>query len=431
VSGSKTMPAVVERLRPARVEVAIEELSGPFGLGRYQGRVLMVPGTVPGDLIEAEIERDRGTYALATLRRVIEPAPARRSPPCPFLPRCGGCDWQQVVYPAQLAAKGRLLAQQFERGLGLRLQTNDLVQPAPREFGYRARVRLQVSSAGLLGFYRTGTNDLVPIDQCLLTVPELNLDVARAVVAALPGCEELELVAAGVGPVAVAILNRRAQEQDQTRATRAIAQAGLAGLVVRARDRRIAVGEVETSLELEPGLELRLAADAFSQVNHQANRALIAAVLERVAQADARKVLDLYCGAGNFSLPLARRGLEVLGVDADALAIEAAERNARRLALPVRFVAMRAAELAPFLLRAGYRPDLALLDPPRGGARPLMASLGRLRPRQVVYVSCDCATVVRDLRLLCEQGYRLESVRGFDFFPNTHHLEVVAVALLT
>lgn len=418
---------------PAAVELAIEELTwGPFGVGRHQGRVLMVPGTVPGDLIEAGIEQERRTYAIGRLRRVIEPAAARRDPPCPFLPRCGGCDWQQISYPAQVAAKGRLLAQQFEHTLGVRLQAADLVEPAPREFAYRSRVRLQVGPAGTLGFYQTGTNDLVPIDHCLLAAPGLDLDSARRVAAALPGCEELELVAAGVRQVAVAILNRRAQEQDRDRAARMIAaEPGLAGLILRARDRRITVGEIETTLELEAGLELRLAADAFSQVNHESNRGLIAAVLERVAQAGARTVLDLYCGAGNFSLPLARRGLEVLGVDADALAIEAAQRNAQRLALPARFVAMRAAEVAPFLLRAGYRPDLALLDPPRGGARPLMASLSRLRPRQVLYVSCDTATALRDLRLLCDQGYRVVTVRGFDFFPNTHHLEILAVALLT
>jgi len=424
--------AIVERADPAIVELAIEELSaGPFGVGRHQGRVLMVPGTVPGDLIEAEIEHDRRTYAIARLRRVIQPAPERRSPPCPFLPRCGGCDWQQVAYQAQLAAKSRLLAQQFERGLGVRLQPAIEVQAAPREFAYRARVRLQIDAAGRLGFYRTGTKELVAIEQCLLAVPGLNLDAARAVVAVLPGCRELELVAGGVHAVAVATLNRRAHRQDRERANRVLAQGGLAGLIVQALDRRITVGEIETSLELEPGLELRLAADAFSQVNHEANRDLIASVIEAVGRGNARKVLDLYCGAGNFSLPLARRGLEVLGVDADGLAIEAAERNAQRLALPARFVAMKADELAPFLLRAGYRPDLALLDPPRGGARPLMASLARLRPRQVLYVSCDSATAVRDLRLLCEQGYRLESVRGFDFFPNTHHLEIMAVALLT
>ena len=141
---------------------------------------------------------------------------------------------------------------------------------------------------------------------------------------------------------------------------------------------------------------------------------------------------DAISGAGNFSLPAARRGAEVMGVDADALAVAAAARNAMRLGLKrAEFAAMAAAELARFLLRARYRPDVVIMDPPRAGARELIEPFLRMRAPQVIYVSCDVATLARDLHALCAGGYRIAALRALDFFPNTHHAEVIAHAVLT
>ena len=175
-------------------------------------------------------------------------------------------------------------------------------------------------------------------------------------------------------------------------------------------------------------MRLNAEADAFSQVNQECNRALVASVMEQAAIEPGVAVLDLFCGAGNFSLPAARRGAQVLGVDADSVAIGAAQRNAVALGLSqARFVAMQAQGMAPFLLKAGYRPQVVILDPPRSGARQLMSSILRLRAARVLYVSCDVATLARDLRLLTQGGYAACSVKAFDFFPNTHHCEVLAL----
>ena len=141
-------------------------------------------------------------------------------------------------------------------------------------------------------------------------------------------------------------------------------------------------------------------------------------------------MLDLFCGAGNFSLPAARRGADVLGVDTDPVAVAAAARNAARLGFSsARFVAMEAAEMARFLRRAGYRPQVAILDPPRSGARELIALLRELHPACVIYISCNVSTLARDLRSLLGGGYKLDQVRALDFFPNTHHVEIAARAL--
>jgi 23S rRNA (uracil1939-C5)-methyltransferase len=143
-------------------------------------------------------------------------------------------------------------------------------------------------------------------------------------------------------------------------------------------------------------------------------------------------VLDLYCGAGNFSLPASRRGARVTGVDADAGAIAAASRNATRLNFrDAQFVAMKASATADFLHRARYRPEVIILDPPRTGAPDLMEPIIKLRAASVIYVSCDVTTLARDFRVLTAAGYKVNRVRGFDFFPNTHHVEIAVHALLT
>jgi 23S rRNA (uracil1939-C5)-methyltransferase len=143
-------------------------------------------------------------------------------------------------------------------------------------------------------------------------------------------------------------------------------------------------------------------------------------------------VLDLFCGTGNFSLPAARRGARVTGVDHDQRAIEAARANVKRMDLPgAQFMAMRAVDGVRFLLQAGYLPEVLILDPPRAGAASLMEPISRFKARRLIYVSCDLSTMVRDLRRLILKSYRIHVVRGFDFFPNTHHVEIIASLVLT
>ncbi len=154
--------------------------------------------------------------------------------------------------------------------------------------------------------------------------------------------------------------------------------------------------------------------------------------MEMAEPGDSRALIDLFCGAGNFAIPAALRGARVTGVDSDSAAIAAAARNAARLgAADAQFVAMNARELAAFLLRARLHPQAVILDPPRTGAAQLMEPIVRLRPARVVYVSCDVATLARDLRMLLGARYRIDRVRAFDFFPNTHHVEIAVRAVLT
>jgi 23S rRNA (uracil1939-C5)-methyltransferase len=248
-------------------------------------------------------------------------------------------------------------------------------------------------------------------------------------------CTEIEVVADRGGEVLVAHLARPAGNGERARAQRVIedhAEPRIRGVVLRSGGAREVIGDATITIELEPGCTIEVDADQFSQVNRDQNRKLITAVLEMAAVDDGTPVLDLFCGAGNFSLPLARRGARVTGVDAEALAIAAAQRNAARMDLcNTQFIAMKAADIARFLERARYRPAVVIVDPPRTGAPDLMEPIARLRPHAVIYASCDTSTLVRDLQSLVASGYEIGRVRAFDFFPNTHHAEVAVHALLT
>jgi 23S rRNA (uracil1939-C5)-methyltransferase len=222
-------------------------------------------------------------------------------------------------------------------------------------------------------------------------------------------------------------------DEDLRRAQNVLeADSKIAGIVLRAGTSRATIGNTAISIELEPGLSIDVDADLFSQVNRAQNQRLVAGVMEMAAIHESSAVLDLFCGAGNFSLPASRRGARVTGVDDDAGAIAAAARNAERLNFrDAQFIAMKASATADFLHRARYRPEVIILDPPRTGALDLMEPIVKLRAPAVIYVSCDVTTLARDLRVLAGAGYRINRVRGFDFFPNTHHVEIAVHALLT
>jgi 23S rRNA (uracil1939-C5)-methyltransferase len=414
-------------------EIEISAMTfGAFGVGRIGGKAVMVPGAVVGDRLDVEIVSERRDYCVAKIREVVSASAERRSAPCPYLPRCGGCDWQHIEYRAQVRFKGEVVARELGHALGIEIDPSGLVEEAPAEFGYRSRIRLRVGAKGALGFYEAASNTIVEIDSCMVAEAGMRMPshLARSLGKRV---EEIEVVRDGAREVQVAHLKKPPTEEDLRRARNVLEADGeIAGIVLRAGASRSTVGDATISIELEDGLSIEVDADLFSQVNRAQNRKLVASVMEMAAIHESSAVLDLYCGAGNFSMPAARRGARVTGVDDDAGAIAAAARNAERLKFNgAQFVAMKASATADFLHRARYRPDIIILDPPRTGALDLMAPIVKLRAASVIYVSCDVTTLARDLRVLTGAGYKIKRVRGFDFFPNTHHVEIAVHALLT
>ncbi len=415
------------------MEVEISAMTfGPFGVGHRDGKAVMVAHSVVGDRVEVATVSERRDYSVAKIQEIIRASDERRIAPCPYLPRCGGCDWQHIEYSAQLRFKGEVVARELRHALGVAIDPAGLIEPAPAEFGYRSRIRLKVGARGIVGFHEFGSNEIVEIDSCMVAEAGIRmpLHLARSLGKKV---EEIEVILDGAHEVQVAYLKKPASEEDLRRARNVLeSDPTIRGIVLRAGAQRAALGEASISVELEQGLAIEVDADLFSQVNRAQNQRLVASVMEMASIKETAPVLDLYCGAGNFSLPASRRGARVTGVDADAGAIAAAMRNAARLKFrDAQFIAMKASATADFLHRARYRPEVIILDPPRTGALDLIEPIIKLRAPRVIYVSCDVTTLARDLAMLAGGGYKVERVRGFDFFPNTHHVEIAALALLT
>jgi 23S rRNA (uracil1939-C5)-methyltransferase len=405
---------------------------GPYGVGHLDGKAVMVAHAAPGDIVEVETRENRRDYAIGELRNVVSAGAGRRTAPCPYLPRCGGCDWQHLTYAAQLQWKGTLVATTLNRALDLKLDPSDLVEAAPEEFGYRARVRFKCGPHGVLGFRAFGSSELIEVDSCMVAERgiAMPLHLARTLARKV---DEIEVVRAGEREVLVGYLKKPPAADEINRARRVVeANSQIAGVILRSGEAREVIGAANVRIELERELWIEADADLFSQVNRAQNVKLVAEVIAMAAPLESTALLDLFCGAGNFSLPAAKRGARVTGVDSEEAAIAAAARNAARLGFgDAQFIAMHAEGTSEFLRRARYHPDTVILDPPRTGAQALMEQIARMRPRNIIYVSCDVTTLARDLRILTNGGYQIGRVRGFDFFPNTHHIEVAAHLLLT
>lgn len=410
-------------------EVQVSAMTfGPCAIARIGGKSVMIPAAVPGDLLE--IGGISSKHALASFVRVLQPSPERREPPCPYVASCGGCDWQHIRYQAQARLKGQVVATELRRTIGVEIDPDGLIEPAPAEFRYRARVRLKNGPAGKIGFHHPNSNSFVPVDDCLVAGPPIQ-KAARLGGALGSDCAEIEVVAADHGEIMIALLTKVPGAFERKIARQSLAE-GAAGLILRHGSVRELFGNVRVTYEAESGCAIEADADLFSQVNRAQNLKLVAAVMQLAELSPFTRVLDLFCGTGNFSLPAARRGARVTGVDNDQRAIHAARANAKRMDLhETQFMAMRALDGVRFLLRAGYHPDVLILDPPRAGAASLMAPIAGFKARKLIYVSCDLSTMLRDLRRLMLDGYKLHVVRGFDFFPNTHHIEIVASLVLT
>jgi len=421
---------------PPRLVLTTGEMAhGPHAIARDAGKVVFVRGAAPDEEIEVVVTEERRAYAYGELIAVRRPSPWRRKPPCPYLPRCGGCPWQHLDYAGQLRAKAANARQQLARLGGLDVPIADIV-PSPHEYGYRQRLKLRVDGEAV-GFLAGASHTVVPVADCLLAEPVIRATVPAvgAFVATLAArVRRVEIIATGSGErvVVAAEVESRWLDADDAAIRRWLAtQRHVAGLVFHGRRWRRVWGDDRLTLHPEPELSLVVRAGTFTQVNRAANELLVQAVNAIVDPCSGAHVLDLYAGAGNFALPLARRGARVTAVERHPQAAEDGSANAVRLGLTqCRFVCGDAARVARELAAAATPVDAVVLDPPRSGAAEVLPALLRLAPPRVCYVSCDLATLARDLKALAAR-YRIDGVQPFDLFPHTYHVETVTSATLT
>jgi 23S rRNA (uracil1939-C5)-methyltransferase len=408
---------------------------GPHGVGRLaDGKAVFVRGVAPGEEVDIHVREDRKSLAYAELERIVQPSPERRQPPCEYLPDCGGCPWQHLTYEGQLRAKEQSVRDALTRIGKLDAVTVRPILRSPREFGYRSRLNMRVAG-GEVGFYRGATHNLVAISHCLLAETEVDQAVphTRDLIRRLgSNVRRIEIVSRGDGSGVVLhaeVEGALAPRDPQQVATFLTEVPEVSGVVLHGRRWRQSWGDVMTQVTPADGIVVALPAGAFSQVNPTANRLLVETVLDLADLGPQDRVLELHAGAGNLTLPLAGRARRVVAVEQYDAAAAAAIDNSRGLEnVEVRVAS--AADAVGQCLARGEQYDVVVLDPPRSGAAEVVNGLLQMAPRRLIYVSCNPATLARDLARLAPR-YQLETVQPIDMFPHTYHVESVVRSVLT
>lgn len=396
--------------------------NGGSCVARHDGRVVFVRHTLPGERVLARVTQETKNFLRADAVEILEASPDRVPAPCPFAGpgRCGGCDWQHVALPAQRRLKAAVVEEQLQRLAGITREV--LVEEVPGAsdgLGWRTRMQFAVRRDGAVGLRRHRSHTIEPIDECLIAHPQvevLGIEKKR-----WPGAAGVEAIAsAGTGD-RLAVLSTR----GRARVPRMDAPV------------RLISGKPEKPPFVREDVAGRLwqvSGSGFWQVHPGAAETLAAAVLDALDPRRGEVAVDLYCGAGLFAGVLGERigpdGL-VVGIESDAQAVRDARFNLRDLP----HVSVERGEVEKVLDEIQFgrgksrlnRADLVVLDPPRTGAgREVVKRVAELAGRRVVYVSCDPATLARDLAFFSEQGWTLSALRAFDAFPMTQHVELLA-----
>jgi 23S rRNA (uracil1939-C5)-methyltransferase len=394
---------------------------GGSALGRHEGRVIFVPHTIPGERVRVEVTEGRTRYAHAVPIEILEPSPRRVEPPCPYfgLGRCGGCQWQHIEYEAQVEYKQAVLSDQMSRLGGL--EVGDAMQDpigAAEPWSYRNHIQFHVTPEGELGFLTADTHDIVPVDLCLITHPLLD-ELWAALDMEWPQLYRLSLRCGVATSDRMAIFELDRYDDFDIEVDFPVS----AVLMLADGEAAVMMGD-RYLVEHIAGRDYRISAGSFFQVNSGGAEALVALVREYLAPAGDETLLDLYCGVGLFSLALAGNVGQVIGVEADPRAAADFRFNAAGMD----HVSLHEGKVHQVLAGAEGEVDLIVLDPPRAGAGEVVVDeIVRLAPERIAYVSCDPATLARDAGRLAGAGYRLERLQPVDMFPQTFHLESVAL----
>ncbi|MGB2566810.1 MAG: 23S rRNA (uracil(1939)-C(5))-methyltransferase RlmD [Porticoccaceae bacterium] len=417
------------------------------GVGRIDGKACFVKGALPEETIEFRYTNRKRNYDEARVTRVVQASPARVEPGCKHFSRCGGCSLQHLDHEKQVAFKQQQLLDSLSRG-GMRAKTVLPPISAP-PWGYRRRARLAVQRAKdgvfLIGFRNAGSRRIEPITQC----PVLTEPLPRAVelLPAWLGCLpkdirvfEVELIS-GDNSIAVAVEASRFPADEEVPAM-------LASLVKEAQgpvqlwwkaDKQVKFSRLDAGVDdlcfsVTPDISLKFEPGQFIQVNGQINREMVAQMLSLLPERGGTAI-DLYCGTGNLSLPLAQKFDQVFGFEGLPDLVKGAEENARynkinnvtfAVADLSRGVGLTQLELVQ-TAEANGAIDLIVLDPPRNGAAGVMPWVTLAGAKQVIYISCHPSTMVRDAAMLSKAGYSLQAVGVMDMFPHTAHIEAMAL----
>jgi len=436
------------RLAPAErapFEVTVDKLSHDGrGIASHEGKTLFVEGLLPGECAKVTLRSVQSRFSEAAVQTLLSASSERSEPICGHYQRCGGCNLQHLDVARQLNFKQDAVQDQVRRWGGQ--VPARLLPPITSEHqGYRSRARLSVwyqrNGKIALGFREGRSKQLVEIEHCPVLAPSLQamLDPLRQWLHGLQAkraVAHLELLGMGL-PLALVVRHTSPLKTPDVQALKALAQTAQAQVWLQPdaegplRDLDGQVSDPRLYYELpEQGIRLAYHPRDFTQVNPRVNRAMVSQALSLLAPSASERVVDLFCGIGNFTLPLARQAGEVIGLEAVESMVTRGRENAE--ANGIRNVQFKAVDLEEDLDQMTGPDglgsvDAVLLDPPRAGAKGAMDLLRQLSASRIVYVSCNPATLARDSQILGEMGYRLEALGVMDMFPHTAHVESMAL----
>lgn len=408
------------------ITVTVNDLD-PFGQGvaRHQGKALFISGLLPQEQADVVVVEDKKQYARAQVKRRLSDSPQRQAPRCPHFGICGGCQQQHASIELQQQSKRAALARLMKRDV------DDIIAASP--WGYRRRARLSLnyqpkSQQLQMGFRKANASEIVDVVQCPVLVPTLGalLPAVRECLSELKSVRQLghvELVQADNGPLMVLRHTAALPAADKEKLERFSQSHGLS-LYLAPQSEILEHIRGEAPWYTSDGLRLVFSPRDFIQVNDGVNQLMVRTALEWLDIQPQDRVLDLFCGMGNFTLPLAKRAAQVVGVEGvPALVVKGQENAALNGLHNVTFFHENLEEDVTRQAWAKHGFDKVLLDPARAGAAGVMLHIIKLAPRRVVYVSCNPATLARDSDVLLQAGYTIQRLAMLDMFPHTGHLE--------
>lgn len=429
-----------------------------LGVARFEDRAVFVKGAIPGELCSIKLIKITKTAVYGRLMEILQSSPHRIAPICPHFGRCGGCDLMHMDYELETELKRRRVSDALRR-IGSVDPEPLPITSAPTDAGYRNKAQFPVAmteTGPAAGFFRQRSHDLIPVTHCHIQPPEADA-VSQAVLRwmetyhILPYDEATgrgyirhifvrKAVVTGQLMVCIIANSETLPKRDKLVECLCEALPTITTVLhnVNTRPGNVILGETYHTLfgpgyieDVLCGLTFRLSPASFYQVNHHQAQVLYEKAIALADLHGTETVLDLYCGTGTITLCMAKAAGSVIGVEVVPQAIQDAKENARRNGIEnARFFCADAGEAAQKLSAEGIRPDVITVDPPRKGLSPeVISAMAAMTPRRIVYVSCDPATLARDVKLLGEKGYQFVRAEAVDLFPRTKHVE--SIVLLT
>lgn len=441
------------------IDIELVDLAnGGDAVGRYEGLAVFIPGGIPGELVKVRIVEKKKNYARGEIVEILRAARERIKPDCPVFGACGGCQLQHIAYENQLEYKRKMVKDLLERIGKLEDAEVEPVFPAAHPFLYRNKAQFPLAKDRdgkiIAGFYERGSHEIVPLESCLIQHPLINrtMKITLEILNDYPDLtvyNEIEhkgllrhlVIRAGIctNQVLLILVTSGEElphaEEVAERVMREMPE--IVGVlqninpertnVILGQETRIIAGQ-DYYLDYIGNIKFAVSTNSFFQVNTLQTKNLYDFVLDFAGLSGEETVIDAYCGLGSISLYLAEKAGEVIGIEEVPEAVEDAGKNARLNGIDnCRFITGKVEEKLPELLAEGIKPDLIVFDPPRKGlAKEVIDAVIGVKPERIVYVSCNPATLARDLALF-KEDYRILKVQPVDMFPNTYHVECVTL----